>query len=93
MKTEERIEDSPSSNMRPTIDPDSPVSSMVKKLRANCMKQRMPKYAKHDYAKMYYVMYKYRKRQRQLLEDNDIEDPDPYDPTYVFYCFTGKPKD
>lgn len=57
------------------------------------MKQRMPKYAKHDYAKMYYVMYKYRKRQRQLLEDNDIEDPDPYDPTYVFYCFTGKPKD
>ena len=42
---------------------------------------------------MYYVMYKYRKRQRQLLENDDIEDPDPYVPTYVFYCFTGTLKD
>jgi hypothetical protein len=30
-------------------------------------------------------MYKFRSKQRELLDD-DIEDPSPYEPTYVFYC-------
>lgn len=75
---------------RPTIDPESPVPALLRKMRRIEMSKRMPKYDKKDYAKMYRVMKKYRAKQIDLLEDNDIEDPDPYVPTYVFYCFKGK---
>ena len=78
---------------RPTVDPESPVPSLLRKIRRNEMAKRIPKYNKKDYAKMYRVMKKYRSKQMDLLEDDDIEDPDPYVPTYVFYCFKGKLED
>lgn len=41
--------------------------------------------------KLYYVLRKYRKMQQELLGSDCIDDPDPFVPTYVFYCFTGNP--
>lgn len=32
------------------------------------------------------VLHKWRKKQRELLGHRDIEDPNPFDKTYVFYC-------
>ena len=79
---------------RPTIDPESMVNSLAYKVRKNEMAKKIPKYGPKDYAKMYRVMKKYRKKQLEMLEDDDdIEDPDPYAPSYVFYCFTGKAKE
>lgn len=75
---------------RPTIDPESPVPALLRKMRRIEMAKRIPKYEKKDYAKMYRVMKKFRRKQMELLEADDIEDPDPYVPTYIFYCFTGK---
>lgn len=78
---------------RPSIDPESPVPSLLRKMRRNELLKRIPKYEKKDYAKVYRTMKKYRTKQIMLLEDEDIEDPDPYVPTYVFHCFTGKLED
>ncbi len=78
---------------RPTIDPESMVNSLVYKIRRTELAKKIPKYQPKDYAKMYRVMKKYRKKQLEMLEDDDIEDPDPYDRSYVFYCFTGKAKE
>lgn len=78
---------------KPTIDPESPTSSLLRKMRQTEMAKRISKYGKKDYAKMYRVMKKYRTRQMDLLKDDDIEDPDPYVSTYVFHCFTGKLED
>lgn len=41
--------------------------------------------------RLYYVLSTYRKRQKMRLTSSSIEDPDPYEPTYLFYCFTGTP--
>lgn len=73
---------------KPTIDPESPTLPLVEKIRRNEMKKRIPKYEGSDYAKMYRVMKKYRDKQEELLEGVDC-DPDPFVPTYVFYCFQG----
>ena len=75
---------------KPTIDPESLVPSLLNKMRHNEFRKRIPKYDKKDYARVYRIMLKYRKKQLELQDDDDIEDPDPYDPSYVFYCFTGK---
>lgn len=79
--------------LKPTIDVESSVSKNSQKARRIGHAKRIPKYEKNDYAKMYRIMHKYRKRQRELLNESNIEDPYPYYPTYVFYCFTGKLED
>lgn len=82
---------------RPTIDPESPTNSLLRKMRRVELTKRIPKYEGKDYRKMYYVMNKYRKKQQERLDicdaDEDMEDPDPYSPWYVFYCFKGKWED
>ena len=79
--------------VRPSIDPESPTNRLLQTMRKNEMKKRMPKYEGKDYAKMYRTLKKFRQKQITLLDDPDIEDPDPYDTSYVFYCFTGKLKE
>jgi hypothetical protein len=74
---------------RPTIDPESPCTPLIQKIRRNEMKKRIPKYEGSDYAKMYRTMKKYRDKQEELLDGAD-SDPDPFVPTYIFYCFQGK---
>ena len=78
---------------RPTIDPESMVNSLVYKIRRTELAKKIPKYQPKDYAKMYRVMKKYRKKQLEMLDDDYDSDPDPYDRSYVFYCFTGKAKE
>ena len=38
-------------------------------------------------------MKKFRTKQSALLGDASMVDPDPFDPSYVFYCFTGVRED
>ena len=73
--------------MRPTIELDSP-SADYNERRKSFMKL-FPKYEKTEHSKMYYIMKKFRNRQMVLLDTDDIEDPDPFVPTYIFFCFTG----
>ena len=79
---------------RPTIDPESPAKLLLMRMRSNEMSKRIPKYVGKDYRKMYYVLNKYRKKQVDKIRlcdaEEDMEDPDPYSPWYVFYCFKGK---
>lgn len=72
---------------KPTIDLHSPEAEYTER-RKEFLKL-FPKYSKLDYGKMYYIMKKFRIRQQLLLDADDIEDPDPFYPTYVFYCFKG----
>ena len=72
---------------RPSIDPESPRGNYRE--RDTEFKKLLPKYDSIAYRKMYYIMKKFRNRQRVLLDDEDIEDPDPFLPTYIFYCFQG----
>ncbi len=76
---------------KPTIDPYSPRASASQ--REKDFAKLLPKYDKKDYGRMYYVMKKFRNRQKILLGSEDIEDPDPYMPTYIFYCFQGDLED
>lgn len=70
-----------------TIDLDSPEADHRARMKA--LQTRLPRLDN----KMLYVLNKFRKRQILLLMDEDIEDPNPYLPTYIFYCFTGKLED
>lgn len=72
---------------KPMIDIDSPRKDHKD------IQRLFPKYNRIDYGKMYYTMRKFRNRQKVLLDTDDIDDPDPFYPTYIFYCFTGKLKD
>lgn len=70
---------------RPTIDPQSP--------RGKQAKIKFPKCNSKDRAKAYRTLKKFREKQQDLLGDDSIEDPDPFEPTYVFYCFKGTRED
>lgn len=78
---------------RPSIELDSPTNSLLIKMRRNETAKRIPKYEGKEYRRMYYVLTKYRRKQRELFATcnmkEDIQDPDPYNPAYVFYCFQG----
>ncbi len=69
------------------IDIDSPCADY--KQRYKEFLKLFPKYSRLDYGKMYYIMKKFRTWQQVLLDKDDIEDPDPFYPTYIFYCFKG----
>lgn len=69
---------------KPTIDPESPSCKRPNHIRKKILKPD---------AKEYRTLKKFREKQQALLGDDDIEDPDPFHPTYVFYCFTGTLKD
>jgi len=39
---------------------------------------------------MSYILAKFRSKQMAMLgEDEYSSDPDPFHPTYIFYCFQG----
>jgi hypothetical protein len=69
---------------RPAIDIiDIRATQSVLKARIRQIKQAMPK---EERVRISYVVNKYRKKQRKLLEEDDIEDPNPYAASYIFYC-------
>lgn len=74
--------------LKPTIEIESPHVSSRERYKE--FEKLLPKYDKKDYGKMYYIMHKFRRRQMILLDSEDIVDPDPFHPSYLFYCFTGK---
>jgi predicted methyltransferase len=62
--------------------------------RKKQMKQAMPKLTRQMCDKIWYVLNKYRVKQRKMIKEYDVqegylEDPSPYDECYVFYCFKG----
>lgn len=74
---------------RPTLDDiDIRAKKSVLQARIRQIKQAMPK---EDRARISYVVNKYRKKQRKMMEDDDIEDPNPYAASYVFYCLEAEP--
>ncbi len=78
------IHNSESMEEKPTIDIDSPAANRkhtsIPRLLNLTMKERI-----HVCS----ILEKFRKRQIELLESESITDPDPFEPTYIFYCFKG----
>lgn len=78
---------------RPTLDVDnlrSPVSLLQARRRA--FKKALLKMSKEDKKTLSAVLGKYRRRQTKLLGHKE-EDPNPYDPDYVFYCLEDSDSD
>jgi hypothetical protein len=74
---------------RPTLDVVNlnPPKSLLKK-RRRALKKAIPRDKE-----MRKVVSKYRRRQvRYLDSDDDDADPDPYEPSYIFYCLETPPK-
>ena len=75
---------------RPTLDVDISESRSLEERRRRQWKKHMKSVLyipTSDKQKAAYVLRKWRKKQRKLLGKTDIEDPDPFVETYVFYCF------
>jgi hypothetical protein len=70
---------------KPTIDPLSPTRKRSKR--------KIPTCDAKTHVQSYRTLRKFREKQKMLLGDDDIEDPDPFEPTYLFYCFTGMRED
>lgn len=74
---------------KPTLDITSLDDRTAAKKRQKAWKKMMKKILaipKDDRKKIASVLHKWRKKQRKLLDSDDIEDPYPFDATYVFYC-------
>ena len=60
-------------------------------------KKRFPKLTDRHKRRIRYILTKFRAKQKKMLDeaydDPDYDDPDPYDETYLFYCFTGTLED
>ena len=75
---------------RPTLDVvnlDSP--SRLRRQRRRAMEIEIPKEEKKIVSR---VLTRYRRKQRRLW-GKTVEDPDPYDSDYVFYCLEGTRED
>ena len=68
---------------RPTLDVDNlePTKKLLQD-RRRVWKKFFPKGSKQ----LSRVLYKFRERQRELLNSENIEDPNPYKKTYLFYA-------
>jgi hypothetical protein len=79
---------------RPTIETepgDGLAALALHRMRE--MKKRMPPLSPKQKRRMSYVVSKYRTKQMALLGDDYCNDPYPFLPTYVFYCFQGVVED
>lgn len=60
-------------------------------------KKRFPKPTNRHKRRIRYILTKFRAKQKEMLDkvykDAEYDDPDPYDETYLFYCFTGTLED
>ncbi len=74
---------------RPTIDVKTRSDDKLTKKRKKAWKHFLKEVLdipKKDRKKAASVLHKWRKKQRELLDNDNIEDPDPFVQTYVFYC-------
>lgn len=75
--------------MRPIVDVDVEGDRKLEEKRKKEWKKHMKAVlyiSKTEKQRVSYVLHKWRKKQRKLLDQKDIEDPNPFDETYVFYC-------
>ena len=75
---------------RPTLDVvnlESP--RRLRRQRRRAMKVEIPKEVKRVVSR---VVSRYRRKQRKLI-GKTVEDPDPYDSDYVFFCLEGERED
>lgn len=76
-------------------DLDSPPE--LRTQRAEDLKKRYPKLTPRTKRRIRYILTKFRAKQKEMLDkvykDAEYDDPDPYDATYLFYCFTGTLED
>lgn len=76
-------------------DLDSPRELQLQ--RAKEQKNRFPKLSLRTKRRIRYILTKFRAKQKEMLDkvykDAEYDDPDPYDATYLFYCFTGTLED
>ena len=72
------------STPRPALDLDKMHGSRPRPRKRNVLH-----FEKKDQRRAAYVVNKFRNIQRKMLNDGDIEDPDPYASSYIFYCFQG----
>lgn len=70
---------------KPTIDVKIRTDDKLIRKRKRRLKEAMD-ISKKERKKVAHVLHKWRKKQRELLDKDDIEDPDPFAKTYVFYC-------
>jgi hypothetical protein len=60
-------------------------------------KKRFPKLTDRRKRRIRYILTKFRAKQKEMIDkvykDAEYDDPDPYDATYLFYCFTGTLED
>lgn len=74
---------------KPTLDLTTLDDRKVVKKRQKAWKKLMKTVLaipKDDRKKIAAVLHRWRKKQRKLLASEDIEDPYPFEATYVFYC-------
>lgn len=74
---------------KPTLDVTTLDDHKVVKKRQKAWKKMMKTVLaipKDDRKKIASVLHKWRKKQRKLLESDNIEDPHPFENNYVFYC-------
>jgi hypothetical protein len=76
-------------------DLDCPVALQLQRILD--FKKRFPKLTPPHKRRIRYILTKLRAKQKEMLDeaydDPDYDDPDPYDETYLFYCFTGTLED
>lgn len=73
---------------RPHLDVDNlSVPASLTRSRKAHYRSRLSPWTKEDKQRLYRILYTFRRKQRDLTDEN-VEDPDPYDPTYVFYCLS-----
>jgi len=78
---------------RPTLDVDSNLASLrVYNARKRQLRRALDTLTKEEKKLLSRVMSRYRRKQKKLLGHAD-EDPDPYEPKYVFYCLEGERED
>ena len=70
--------------MKPTIDTETEGDLDLFKKRQKELVKRMPRRTRE----VQYILTQYRELQRKLLKSPDIEDPYPYNRSYIFYCMT-----
>jgi hypothetical protein len=86
----------PTHTTRPTLDVENlDISKRQNKHRQKAFQHRLKfilNTTKHDKHLFSHILSKYRKLQKKRLGTKD-EDPDPYEPDYIFYCLQNPRKD
>ena len=74
---------------RPTLVVSGASRSRAKTMGIEARFKRVLAYSKEDESQIRKILSKYRSRQTRKLGQRD-EDPNPYKPSYIFYCLDSR---